>query len=541
MKKYLLLILIALPATLALFQPGFFPSHDGEWMVIRFSAFHHSLVEGQFPVRWSARLNHGYGYPVLNFLYPLPFYLAEIFFLFTQSFTLSIKWVFIASLLLSALTSFVWLKRHFSPLAALAGSVLYLYTPYRFVDAYVRGSVAESLAFVFVPLLFLSVDLIPKKRQLALSLGALAVAGTILSHNVFSLFVVLSLVYGFITLPPKMWPQLMLLILFGLGLSAYFWVPAISELSLVRAADLIVADPKAHLLNLSHLVIPSWGFGPADPKRPDSLSFQVGVVNLLVVVIAVLKFKGLKAKPRPVTFFLLLFVAAVFLMHTLSRPLWQVIPGIAVIQFPWRLLSVTTLATSFLAAWAVNHNRWRLAGIALITLSVILTFPYAKTETQFSKSDSFYATNEDTTTVKQEYLPLWVKVPPRARTGDRVTFLSGRGVVADLKETNRIISFRLEASENAKVQIAQIYYPGWQATVNGQVVQLDYGDTGLMSVSLGQGVSFVSFRFGETRLRSLANWLSLTTLLGILSYWFCFYCQTPGTKTSTKKRTRKRI
>ena len=90
MKKLLviiLLVLLTLPAITALIRPGFFPSHDGEWMVIRLSAFHQSLRDGQFPVRWSSRLNHGFGYPVLNFLYPLPFYIGELFYLISGSFT----------------------------------------------------------------------------------------------------------------------------------------------------------------------------------------------------------------------------------------------------------------------------------------------------------------------------------------------------------------------------------------------------------------------------------------------------------------------
>src|SRR3989344_4153706 len=96
-KTLLLLIILTLPATLSLFRPGFFSSHDGGWMVVRLSAFHQALSDGQFPVRWSARLNHGYGYPVLNFLYPLPFYLGELFYLLSHSFFTALKAVFITS------------------------------------------------------------------------------------------------------------------------------------------------------------------------------------------------------------------------------------------------------------------------------------------------------------------------------------------------------------------------------------------------------------------------------------------------------------
>ena len=75
----LLIILFSIPSIVALLHPGFFQSDDGEWMIIRFSAFHQALRDGQFPVRFLSRLNYGYGYPVADFLYPGFMYLGEIF------------------------------------------------------------------------------------------------------------------------------------------------------------------------------------------------------------------------------------------------------------------------------------------------------------------------------------------------------------------------------------------------------------------------------------------------------------------------------
>ena len=78
MKRALILItFLTLIGLWPFFRPGYFESHDGEWMVIRFTAFHQTLAVGQFPVRFVDRLNNNYGYPVVNFLYPLPFYLCR--------------------------------------------------------------------------------------------------------------------------------------------------------------------------------------------------------------------------------------------------------------------------------------------------------------------------------------------------------------------------------------------------------------------------------------------------------------------------------
>ena len=72
------LILISIFILFPLLKPGFIVSDDGDWMVIRLSAFFQSLREGQFPVRFLGRLNYNYGYPVANFMYPAFLYFGSL-------------------------------------------------------------------------------------------------------------------------------------------------------------------------------------------------------------------------------------------------------------------------------------------------------------------------------------------------------------------------------------------------------------------------------------------------------------------------------
>src|SRR3989344_5861086 len=134
-----LIIVLSLIALWPFFKPGYFESHDGEWMVIRFSAFHQTLTNGQVPVRFVDRLNNNYGYPVFNFLYPLPFYLAEIPRILGFGFVDSIKIVFVVSTVASAVAMFWALSQVFNKWAVFAGMVLYIFVPYRFVYLYVRA------------------------------------------------------------------------------------------------------------------------------------------------------------------------------------------------------------------------------------------------------------------------------------------------------------------------------------------------------------------------------------------------------------------
>lgn len=193
MKKTYLLVLIivlfSLPAARALFHSGFFPSQDGEWMVIRLSAFHQEFMSGQFPVRFASRLNHGFGYPVFNFLYPLPFYLGEFFYLFLGNFQNAIKAVFILSFLASGVFMYLWMREKAGDLGGIASALVYVYTPYRFLDVYARGSIGEATAFIFPPIIFWLIDRMRKRKRVGLSImiGSLAYAALLTSHNVMGL------------------------------------------------------------------------------------------------------------------------------------------------------------------------------------------------------------------------------------------------------------------------------------------------------------------------------------------------------------------
>src|SRR3989344_8398866 len=152
-KKYwpvLILGLLIIPSIWFLLLPGFFESDDGEWMVIRFSAFYQAFADGQFPVRFLGRLNHGYGYPVANFLYPGFMYFAVPIHILGLNFVSSIKAVLVFSMLGTAIFSYFWLSKIFGRLSAIVGVVALTYTPYHLFDLYKRGSVGELFAFVWV-------------------------------------------------------------------------------------------------------------------------------------------------------------------------------------------------------------------------------------------------------------------------------------------------------------------------------------------------------------------------------------------------------
>lgn len=491
-------------------------------MIIRFSAFHQALTSGQFPVRFVDRLNNNYGYPVMNFLYPLPFYLSEFPKLISLDFTWSVKSVFILSTIASSLAMYWCLSKRFSAVASLTGAVVYLYIPYRFVDLYVRGSIGESLAFVFPPLCFLAVYQIKNGKKIYLPILSFFMALLILSHNIIAiLFIPLIIFESFLLLKGKS-KEAFLSIGLGFLLSSFFWLPAILDLKYVKFSQIKISEVSNHLVAPLKVFVPSWDYGP-NPNSKDGLSVQFGVVSLFVFLATIVSITFSKKRDILIVTFLAIYASIFFLMTKTSEPLWSLVPFIDIIQFPWRLLSVIVFISAFFAAFTVNWARNKTLTASLVILaSIVSTFPYTFPKSFENYPDGYYSTNEDTTTVRDEYMPLWVTEKPLQRASSRIES-SPEAKIENVKGKGTNYRAQITASSDTTVTVNTIYFPGWQVIANGSKTAIDYSNpSGLITFKLPKGLYNVKINYGKTRVHLLAELISLTGLL-ITGYRFFFY------------------
>lgn len=522
MKKfYFLVLLISLASLWPFFRTGYFESHDGEWMVIRFTAFHQTLASGQFPVRFVDRLNNNYGYPVLNFLYPLPFYLAEIPKLAGFGFVSSVKIVFVLSTIVSSLGMFWALSQVFSKEASFAGAALYLFAPYRFVDLYVRGSIGENLAFAIIPLILGALFKIAKKSKIFLPILSFLTGFLILSHNVIAvIFLPLFVIISIVLIKRDSIVKVFAAFLVGFLIATFFWLPAIYDLRFVRLSQIKVSNITDHVVSLDRLIIPSWDYGPS-PRSADELSTQIGIVSIAVVISAlIIRFaKGIK---HPLTDVLLaIFFASAFLMTKFSAYLWQNIPYMDIMQFPWRLLSMTVFISAFLASYVIETNKKRnILALLIVLAAIISTIVYTKPRAFVDRPDTFYSTNEDTTTVKDEYLPLWVKENPKGRADQKIV-VGQESTVLREKIAPANYQATIFAKQDSPVQINTIYFPGHSVSIDGRETVIDYQNNhGLITFQLPKGEYQVIIRYTKTPIHLFSEIISLVATIGTVAFLF---------------------
>jgi len=187
MKRILLLLLLFLPAISGLLRPGYFSMHD-DLQVFRLYELDKCVKDGQIPCRWVPDAGYGYGYPLMQYYPPMPYYPAEVLHLFGVNFFWAAKIMFILAFVLSGLAMYLLTKEFFGILPAIVAAVFYVYAPYHSVDIYVRGAMNEAWGMVWFPLIFLyAYKIITQNKPLDRIKFAVSFASLLLSHNVMTL------------------------------------------------------------------------------------------------------------------------------------------------------------------------------------------------------------------------------------------------------------------------------------------------------------------------------------------------------------------
>ncbi len=532
----LAIILLSLPALSELFQPGYFTTHDGEGHIIRLEEFDIAVKDGQIPPRLSKNLMFGYGFYFFNFNYPLVYYLGEAAHSVGFNFTDSIKIVCGAGLTLSGIAMFFWQRKYWGDWGAFVAGILYMYAPYRLLNMYVRGSVAEHISFVMLPVLFMFTEMIAegdrRKRLIYIPLAGAAYALLMLSHNItaFIFTVVLALFMLFHFYLYRSFSQLFSFIavgITGLLLSAYFWLPSLAEKSYVRLDQTIARDYPDHFVYPIQLIQRNWGYGGSGPGLNDGLSFQIGIFHLILLLVAAggifLLKKSELTKAKHLLFYLSVFVLSLFFMFTVSKPLWDHLPLLSFTQFPWRFLSWTVFATSVLGAAAIYLVGKKFGNFVAILFSLAVIFLLLLTSRDYWKANQHVQVMphgdvplSGSTTWADEQFPIWFNPKPTSAPQSHIEFsTSGNKLSIDTWKTG-VHEYKAENSKETTVIENTAYYPGWNLYVDGAKHDFNYQDKnypGRIVYSLKPGQHTVKTIFEETTLRKISDFVSLITFL----------------------------
>src|SRR3989344_607883 len=358
---FLAVLFILIFPTFSFFLGNKMFTFNDETQIANLHHYFKSIDLGQFPPRWATDMHFEYGSPFLSFNYQLPYYLGYLGHLAHLPNVVIFKLLLAFTVILGAVGMYAaGITITNSVFFSLFAAVLYSYTPYQSIDHFVRGSLGEVFALALFPWIFLSgYTLIKKPDTFKVIVLGIFLCFLFLSHQPAALVAIpfFTIIFLFSAICSKKISailSLLMSLIAGLALSAYYWIPVILEKKYI-----VTGGPFNYLDQfpfIQQLIYSSWSYQGANPFSLDTFSFQVGLVNLAILALATIYFvygfiKKQKKSSSDIWLFrttLVMTLVAIFLMNIRSDFVWRSFSLLQQIQFPWRLLMFTTWFTPLL-------------------------------------------------------------------------------------------------------------------------------------------------------------------------------------------------
>lgn len=437
------------------------------------------------------------------------------------------------------------------------------------------------------------------KRVSALVLAAFALAGALLTHT-FALLSFAPLLVSFVLYrlallwvqaraagnpAPERWAAVLRSGLWGLAagvagllLTAVFLLPLVAEGP--HLEQNVYVEETYHYRQ--HFVYPGqffssfWGFGYSDDPlgANDGMGFQVGLIPLILLLAAVFQLWQ-RDEPALLRRGILFYwvgatVTLLVLMTPLALPVWDRLESLALIQFPWRLLSLVAFTVSALAGVvAANLLRWRtgtipvdgaglpdqneISGSAVILIALVIFGSYGYIGARLQPVEPwredgravffFEAEHPDmiaftewvdepfrTSPMTEDYAdPAYTEAAARAGLLSRLAIIEGEGEVLSQYSGGSSAGGVVRTAEPAIVRVHLLYFPGWQATVGGEPVAVRVSPPhGLLELDVPPGEHEIHVWMGTTPARTTGALISWAIFVGLLVAWGVVWWRRPA-------------
>lgn len=554
---------LALGVLHPLLTPGYLAGHDTGAHLFRLAEVARGLQDRVLYPRFIPDAYGGLGGPVLNFNPVAPYYLPALLVLAGFGPIAALK-ISAGILMIAGGFAMRILAR---PLVGRVGAAIaglaYVYLPYRIADLYVRMAYSELAAMVILPLAMAAARRAaraPTPRRIAMAGLAL---GALLTVHFPASVIGLPFVLFYALASVERGGHLRAASVFGaaallaLLLAAFCWLPAFVEVEGTHYEDSTegLDNYRHHFLDAGQLVSPRWGFGSSMPGAEDQMSFQLGLVHLLALVVLVAAAFTLPRVRLLAAFSAATVLGGSFMMLTVSKPIWDRVPILPNLQFPWRLLMLAGIATSLAAGFAAvlpqvlaaahagagrgragapakpkkkTKPRDRRPGmrpfarsnpalfVPALTVALLVgaCLPYLQARTGGAKDSHF-----EPEQIRRRYFgelkwqPLEVATLMYRPEGPRATLSSG-GQARIVEDRTHRMAVEVDSVEAATLRLHLFNAPGWTARIEGEelAVRSEKG-TAMVLVGVPAGRHRVVLQFENTPLRRTAWLLSAAGLV----------------------------
>ncbi|HEY3620659.1 MAG TPA: 6-pyruvoyl-tetrahydropterin synthase-related protein [Candidatus Sulfotelmatobacter sp.] len=493
--------------------------HDVEFHLYSWLEVLSQWKQGIFYPRWAALAHFAYGEPRFVFYPPASWTLGTLLSLIFPWTVAPSIYIWVA-LVAAGVSMFLLARRWLDRRDAIFAAVLYTASPYHLVIVYWRSAFAELLASCLVPLLLLCVlkavddgrrATVPLALVLAAAWLTNAPAAVMLHYSMAWLL----MFFAWRRRSPRILRVGAAAVVLGALLSAFYLLPAIYEQRWINIDQAVSAGSRpADNFLFIHT-------SDADHDAFNHLISWVALLEIAVVLAAVWISRQWRETNRELCNALLAWaVACTVLMFPVSALLWNFLPKMAFMQFPWRwLLCLSLIFTLFVA----GMKRWWWQGAVCVVSILVIVLAWHSIQppwwdnaadlremqdnmqagTGYEGTDEYTPAGADPTAIDKDARNVTVAGPAHAAIR-----------VSRWDAESKVYSAEMSAPDQLKLRLFR--YPAWQAEVNGHVVPTASTDTGQLLVPVEAGMNRVQLVFVRTADRSAGAWISLLTLLTVI-------------------------
>jgi hypothetical protein len=541
--------LIGFVAAVPMLGPSIPRAYDTSHHLQEVAAFREALDEGVLFSAWIPDFSLGFGAPWARFYAPLSNTSAIVALLLGFNAIDAYRSMVIVAPILAAVGTYLALRRYTGEAGAMVGAAFYAHSPYFIHDLYIRASIAELYALAWFPWCLWSLGELYQRRSGGhFVAGSIFVGAVVLSHHLMAPLImatlsVLPFFLGFWRPGSRPWIEAFLrptaAIAAGLGLSAVYWLSAVSEARDVRLAveylgvELFTRSFTNRPLGIAlewpyvHMQIPGVGI------------HQVGVV-LVIIALLILR----RAPARGLAVWAMLLVIGSWAIQTrASIPLYLTVTPLQYIQYAFRILSFLSFGVAVLAAIAIAGlpARARLrAGVAVVAVGIAIWGGLGGLDVERVLVDNRLVSVEST--IRSEfttegfggssagaYLPVYSPIPGKAADA-RLRMVSAidprerdprplpeRLAVTKVDWRGDSIRFSVESEVAERLMVRQFYFPAWRVSIDGQpTIAAPSPRFGALAFDVPAGRHTVEVWRGWTTWTAIATAISLSIVVVLL-------------------------
>jgi hypothetical protein len=499
------------------------------------AAYHDAIVRGDLIPAWAGNDNFGYGSIGIRYYPPLAYILLALGKIASGSWYVSFLANSFIWMLAGCVGVYLWAREWVDVPMAVFASGLYAIAPYHTFQIYQAVLFAEFAAAGILPFCFLYLTRVCRKpnRKDSLLL-TVSTSLLLLTHIPSTIIGVIGLgVYAACSFDrSKLYLTLKHMIaamVATICATAFHWVKLITETSWVRHN--LPEYYSSGYYDFQRYFFPMYLISPPE-RYVQKLLWHLDTVIVLTVLFAAPVFllmvtrlrKGRIEREAPASRVPLVtvFTAGILMLSVASSFIWNAVPLLAKLQFPWRWLLIATVVGPVLFVAPISclsGGRFTRGVIYLTTLFVLALGLFSLTQNALLSSS--LTEERFTAQIAGMYdlegcscwWPVWAKAEAFNIT-EKVSAASRKVSVEEWKAEAR--SVIIEPGAPTKVRLATFFHPYWSATVNGDVSKVMYDDTGAINIEVPSETARIELKFREplfltlTKVAAVLTWLMLT-------------------------------